>query len=386
MIKVLFIDDEQDVLDGIRRMMSVKKNEWEIYFTNNPGEAIELFKKGFDVVIVDLILKEFDGIKLLNILAREYPQTIRFVLTGYNNEELILRTLKTAHQLISKPTTRTELISRIEKALRLKSLIVNPQLAKLITSSTSLPSLPENYYKMQKELEKEYPTMKKISEIIEEDPSMAAEVLRLVNSAFFNMPKEITSIQEAVNILGINIIRSVTFYVGLFSSAKKIKSKIIKQIDLWKHSVRVGMLSKVLFSILFPNGITTDSAYIAGLLHDIGYMIISNLEGYDEKLKELLADGKNIFEAEKSIFNVTHSEAGAYLLSLWNLPEPVIKAVANHHEPGSVFPMDKLSKVVYLANLYDNKNIFNNIAENYLTPEQIQQFEKVINEQNILSF
>ncbi len=383
MIKILFVDDERDVLDGIKRMMNLKKDEWELRFTTDPAEAIGLFGEGFDVVVVDLLMPKIDGIQLLKILAREYPETIRIVLTGFDDENLILQTVKTAHQLIAKPTTRTELISRIEKSLRLKKLFTNKELAKLVTSSASLPTLPENYHRMQKELEKEFPSLKKISEIIEEDPSMAAEVLRLVNSAFFNMPKEITSIQEAVNILGINVIKSVALYVEIFSYAKKLKSNIVKQIDLWKHSVRVGVWSKILFSIVFPNKITSDSAYISGLLHDVGYLIISNMEKYDEKISAEMKKGAQLFEAEKNIYNVSHAEVGAYLLSVWNLPEPVIRAVANHHEPGSVFPMDKLSKVIYLANLYEHKKKFTEFAGKYLTTEEIKLFEEKLKSENI---
>jgi len=383
MIKILFVDDEQDVLDGIKRMLNVKKNEWELYFSSNPREAIELLKNNFDIAVIDLIMPEIDGIHILKLLAEKYPQTIRFAFTGTNNKELITDTINLAHQLLSKPTTRTEIINRIEKALRLKKLFTNKNLAALITGENRLPTLPENYFKMQNELEKEYPSLKIISQIVEKDMTMTAQVLRLVNSAFFSIPKEITSIQEAVNMLGINVIKSIVLYVELFNFTKNLNSKIIKQLNIWQHSIKIGLWSKALFSILFPKEITSDSAYIAGLLHDIGYLIISQMENYDVEIRAKLKEGLEIFEAEKNIFNANHAEVGAYLLSVWNLPEPVIRAVANHHEPGRFFHFDKLSKVVFIANLYENKEKFNRVAGNYLTPEEIKQFEEKIEKEKI---
>ncbi len=389
MEKILFIDDDENVLAGLKRLLNPYRKKWEMFFLRDALSALKLLEKEqIDVVITDLLLPNLDGIHFLDLISKRFPNTIRIVLSGYDDEKTIFQTVKTAHQFIHKPVSREELISRVEKSIKLKDLIANERLSGIIGSIDSLPTLPENYFQLEKELRSKDISIKKIASIIEKDPTMAAEILRLVNSAFFSLTYEISDIQQAISILGMTKIKSLVLYYEIFKKAPEIKSKFIDLKKLWEHSVQVAKLSQAVSAELFPHMRKKDSAYVAGLLHDIGYLTIGNIDNYDELLENKLLNGQKLHDAEYEVFGVSHAEVGAFILSVWNLPEPIITAVAQHHKDPASCEMSHFSKIIAIANCrINNSDNFREKWEFYLTDSQFEKteeiFEEITNEEKV---
>ncbi len=382
MEKILFVDNDENVLAGLKRLLNPLRKKWQLFFATTGEEALKILgEENIDVVITDLLFPNYDGVHFLDLISKKFPDTIRIILSGYSDEKTIFKIVKTAHQFINKPVSREELVNRVEKSIKLKDLIANEKLSGLIANIDSLPTLPENYLLLEKELRSNDISIYKISKIIEKDLTMTAEILRLVNSAFFSLSYEISDIQQAISILGMNKIKSLVLYYEIFKKSGKIKSKLIDLSKLWKHSIEVAKLSQALFKELFPNKQEKDSAYVAGLLHDIGYLTISNVEDYDSLIEPKLEAGLNLWQAEYEVFGVSHAEVGAFVLSVWNLPEIIIKAVANHHKVLEGSPTSHFDKIVALANCrFTDKEKFKEKWKFYLTEEQFNKVEKYVSE------
>ncbi len=385
MEKILFVDDDVNVLAGLKRLLYPLKKNWEMFFFEDALSALEFLNNNtVDVVITDLLLPHLDGVHFLDMISKKFPNTIRIVLSGYSDEKTIFQIVKTAHQFIHKPVGREELVSRVEKSLKLKEVIAGEKLSGIIAMLEDLPTLPENYLKLEKELQSKDISLARISKIIQNDPTMTGEILRLVNSAFFSFTNEISDIQQAISILGMNKIKSLVLYYEIFKKNKKLKSKLIDLKKLWEHSIEVARLSLKVFKEISPNQRDRDSAYVAGLLHDIGYLTISNIGNYDEIIMPLMKNGLTQYAAEYEAFGVSHAEVGAFVLSVWNLPEPIIKAVAEHHMNSERENLSHLSKIISLSNCrLQEPEKFRERWNFYLTEEQFEKIEKFVNEVNL---
>jgi putative nucleotidyltransferase with HDIG domain len=250
--------------------------------------------------------------------------------------------------------------------MALRGILKDKKLIKIVTGVGNLPSLPDLYYKLIDELNSEESSLKKIGDIIAKDIIMTAKILQFVNSAFFGLPQTISNPHQAVNQLGTNIIKSLILSIGIFSAFNKVNSQGFSLEHLWDHSMKVGALSKKIFLIETSDIKKSEDAVIAGLLHDIGKLILIQTEGYSKKVGDLLME-KEITEseAEYEIFCTSHAEVGAYLLGLWGLPEVIIESVAFHHNPsGARSSSFSILTALHVANaFFSHRELPKNFAE-----------------------
>ena len=208
---------------------------------------------------------------------------------------------------------------------------------------------------------------------------MAGEILRLVNSAFFSLPYEISDITQAISILGLNKIKMLVLYYEIFNNQDLPSSKVINIQKLWEHSIATGKLAQAVYKEIFPLGKEEDSAYVAGLLHDIGYLTISQLENYDDLILQKTEEGLPVYQAEYELFGISHAEVGAFILSVWNLPEQIIKAVGEHHNDPLDESESNLSSVVALANWrLSFPESFREKWKFFCTAEQLEKIDKIV--------
>ena len=184
--RVLFVDDEPNVLAGLRRMLRDQRKMWDMKFAAGGADALEVMESNeFDVVVTDMRMPGIDGAELLNRVANLYPNTVRLVLSGQSEHERIFRAIGPAHQFMSKPCDPQVLVSTVNRACGLKDQLTNEDLKNLVSQLTELPSLPITYRELVDELESDEASLDRVSEKIESDIGMTARVLQLVNSSFF---------------------------------------------------------------------------------------------------------------------------------------------------------------------------------------------------------
>ncbi len=168
---------------------------------------------------------------------------------------------------------------------------------------------------------------------------MSAKVLQLVNSAFFGLARHVETVEQAVTLLGTEIIKSLVLSNAAFSQFLP-RSKRFSPESLWRHSLLVGAIASAIAKAEGADRATVGEALQAGILHDIGQLILATYkaECYDEVLAAAAESNVPRYMAEADAFDATHAHIGAYLLGLWGLPDNTIEAVAFHHEPQSVAP------------------------------------------------
>jgi len=356
-LRVLFVDDEPRVLQGLKRMLYGMRNEWDMVFAESGEQALELFcQRPFDVIVTDMRMPGMNGAELLARVSEKYPDTIRFILSGHSDQNLILKSVGTAHQYLSKPCDAETLKNAVKRASELRKLLADESVSTLAKQIKTLPSFPKVYLDLMNELKSPDTSIQKIGEIISRDIGMTAKVLQLVNSAFFGLPRRVTDPAQAVSLLGLDVIKGLVFTVHIFSELKVDRAAGIDPDRLWRHSMNVGRLAKRVAASVSNEA--SGDALIAGLLHDAGkLMLAANVpEQYREAVERAKSEDKPMFEVENDVFGMSHAELGGYLLGLWAFPDTIVEALAYHHKP-SLSAATELSPVlaVHVADAIDHE-------------------------------
>lgn len=355
---ILFVDDEPNVLMGLRRMLRPMREKWDMLFANSGEEALDLLAKTHvDAVVSDMRMPGMDGPKFLRQVMREHPDVIRFALSGYSDQEMVGQSIAPTHQYLTKPCDEKQLVTALEQAMGARDLVPNKIILDKIARVEHLPVLPEVYNRITAELAKGEPSPKLIGDIVARDVGMSANILKLVNSAYFGLPRHIAAPQQAVIVLGINVVRSVILSLHVFSSFENIGRVSFSLPMLWGHSMRTGAMARAISRHEGLPKDDSDHAYIAALLHDVGKLLMEAHcpEECERVQEEVRAQNRRVAEVEHELLGLTHAEVGAYLLGLWGLPEAVVQAVARHHHAKSAQPGIGVENIVHFANLLDHE-------------------------------
>jgi putative nucleotidyltransferase with HDIG domain len=357
--RILFVDDEPSVLEGLERMIFAMGPEWEAEFASGGDEALEMLdEEEFDVVVTDMRMPGMDGGELLARVKERHPGVVRIVLSGHSDREMVLKTVRPAHQFLSKPCTPERLREVVDSALGLRDIQMDKQVRHVVSRIESLPSLPELYLKISEELDKQEPSLKRVGELIAEDMGMSASILKLVNSAFFGLCRKITSPQQAVNLLGVDTLKGVVLSAHLFSSFDFKDYPDFSLAKLWEHCTTTARMARTIAQTREEHRKTQDECFVAGLLHDVGKLVLATHfpENYRSVLDTVQAENRTIWEVEKVVVGATHAEIGAYMLGLWGLPLPVVSAIAFHHEPCRIgFSGFSTTHAVHAANAFEHE-------------------------------
>lgn len=331
--RLLFVDDDSMVLAGLRRSLHGMRQEWEMQFVDGAAAALEALQKdSYDAVISDMRMPGMDGAELLDQVKQKYPGVVRMILSGQSSREAVYRSINPAHQFLSKPCDPQELSSRLTQAFAMRDLLANPSVKTVISRLRSIPSLPTLYEEVTAELRKENPSFTQIAKIISKDVGMAAKILQLANSAFMGTGGRVSSLVQALTLIGTETVRTLVLSVHVFSQFDG-KAQVAAVLPaLWEHSVTVSSLAQRIAASENCAKAVAEESFTAGLLHDLGKVVL---------LSELPREYQQIFQSkpeagkdlEQERLGCTHAEVGAYLLSIWGLPLSLVQAVAFHHRP-----------------------------------------------------
>jgi len=334
-LRILFVDDDKYDLDSMRSMFEYMAADWDMLFSGSGEEALSLVKDGtIDVVIADMKMPDMDGAELLEKIKEIEPSVLRVVISGYSDKEMLMRATKSAHQFLPKPVNPQVLKKIIDKVYSLQGILKNRNIIKLTTSIKSLPALPDLYIKIEDELRRPNPSIKKIDDIISKDMVMTAKILQVVNSAFFGLPQRIINPLQAINFLGMEVIKALVLLVHFFS-AERVPDFMRGHIGkLWDDSLKIATLAKkIAISEKFDSK-KVEEAFIGSLLHDIGKLVLWQVPDYFMNIARQKNDFHiSVSEAEYILYETSHAEVGAYLLGIWGLPDSLIEMVGYHHKP-----------------------------------------------------
>ena len=358
MKRLLFIDDEENVLNGLQRMLRPMRHEWEMQFVNSGAEALQLLARTpYDVVVSDMRMPVMDGPKLLKEVQGRYPHIVRIVLSGQSDRLMIAEARGATHQYLGKPCKSDILKATISRVCRLQGLLADDELRNLVAGMSTVPTLPRLYQQLVRELDTDSPSMRTISAIIAKDLGMTAKVLQVANSTLNDRGDCVATAERAAGMLGLETIQSIV-RTGEGCSVWSADASTGLDIErLWERSVETSSLAQAIAQAEQAPPQMIELAATAGMLHDLGALILAGHAGERYSAAVQLARESHIplWKAEQQIFGATHGEVGAYLLGLWGIAEPVVDAVAYHHMPsrhaGQTFsPLTAVNVAEYLQN------------------------------------
>jgi HD-like signal output (HDOD) protein len=276
-----------------------------------------------------------EGVGLLDRIHAEYPRTIRILLAGAVDSEHRMADVQGSHLILPKPCDPGTLKNAIQRALSIDLWLANDKLRELVARMRTFPIVPSLYLEVINALKSPHTTTVEVGAIIAKDMAMMTKLLQVTNSACFGLPRKISDPVEAVGILGFETVKSMVITLKLISQYDKVKPVYFSIDRLWRHSTEVARASRRLALTQTEDAALAESAFTAGLMHDLGKLVLaSNFDGQYSGAQELARrQSLPLWEVEKQIFGATHGEIGAYLLGLWGMPLDLVEAAALHHNP-----------------------------------------------------
>jgi len=222
-------------------------------------------------------------------------------------------------------------------------------LTRVIERIIDLPTLPTIFAHVNTLLQDPHTTAAEVARLIESDQALASRVLRLVNSSFFGFGRKVSRVGQAITLLGFNAVRSTVLSVSVFDSFDGASVSGFLRPKFWQHSTGVGLIASSLAKGV--PGVHHGEAFAAGVLHDIGKLVLDRYlpEDFTEILLRVRTRGISLREAEREVLGVSHAEIGEYLAEKWNLPHGLVESISLHHTPSVMRSNPSLVSIVHLA-------------------------------------
>ncbi len=352
---VLFVDDDPNILHGIKRTMRSLQNHLESDFAKNASVALtKMAARPFDVVISDMRMPGMNGADFLDEVQSVYPHVIRIILSGQSDEDLIMRSLGSAHQYMAKPCNSDTIKRTVDRACAIQDHLLDDGLKKMVTGLSCLPTLPSLYTQLVEELQSVEGSLDRVGEIISQDVALCTKMLQIVNSAFFGLARPIANAKVAVHHLGFETVKSLVLSVKVVEEFSHPEPRGFTMEGLLNHCVRTGLLAQAICKSEHTDQEFIDQALTAGMLHDVGKLILAHdcPEAYISIMNWQRIHSVTKEQAELAVLGSTHSHVGGYLLGAWGLPPSIVEAVLYHHHPSQIdFERFSPLTAVHVANV-----------------------------------
>lgn len=336
---MLIVEAEVAVHHSVEPILSDRRGQWNVTFAKSAAAAIDLIaSKSFDVVISDLHLSgKRNGVELLMETRARLPHSARILFSSYSDQRSALQHAGLVHQFLPKPCPPEWIQSSIERIAMIHSLLPDPAVRRAISSLERVVSLPSLYLQLLRQIQSVETAIDDIAETVSQDVGMTAQVLKLVNSAFFGLPQPTSDMAQAVSFLGIDTLKYLVLALGVFAQFEDRELGGLTLEALWSHSVRTAHAAKFIAKQQGAKREVVEDAMAAGLLHDLGKLVLAS--HFPDKCEQAKANAieheAEWLVEERALFGFDHADVAGYLLGLWGLPLSVLQAVAFHHLPGN---------------------------------------------------
>lgn len=330
MKRILFVDDESAILEGLRNVFRRERRHWDMAFAERGEAALAMLaERPFDVIVSDIRMPGMNGLELLERVRQEHPGVVRIALTGYADRDLVAEASAVTHQQLAKPCEPEALRSVLQRACAFRDFLANDDLRRVVGALGGLPSVPSSYQALSQAIADPGVSMKRLADIVGRDVGVASRVLKFVNSAYFGLSKKTGSLEEAIVCIGLNALRHMVLTIEVFGAIPAGVPEYSPS-DLEAHAVLTARVARRMVPARHA-----ELAFAAGLLHDVGKLVLVTRlpDACRDAAARARREGRPLHVAEKEVVGADHAELGAYLLGLWGLPAGVIEAVGRHHAP-----------------------------------------------------
>lgn len=236
----------------------------------------------------------------------------------------------------------------------------NKSIVRLNRYIDSMPSLSITMSKILEVTKNPQVTAKDLNKVISLDPVLVGKVLKLINSAYYGLSNKVTSLVTAIIMLGINTIKNLALSTAVLGNVKKGESFISLNVDgFWRHSIGVGVTSKLIATKIGIPSNLREEYFIGGLLHDIGKIPLNVIfqEEYLKAIRQADFTKSQLVDMEGQLIGITHCEVGNLIAEKWKLTDETFECILHHHDPNLSSDKNfKLVASVYIANIYCNLN------------------------------
>lgn len=328
--RILFVDDEPNILSALRRVLRSKRTVWKAEFANSGKEGLDLLDANpFDLVVSDMKMPEMDGAEFLGHVSAQHPSSIRIALSGHSEKEKILKCIGPTHQFLSKPCEHQLLIETIENALDANEYVPDERQRLLATALCTLKTPASAYQTLIDSLDTNA-SAESVYKTIEGDLSLTANLLKITNSAYFNVNatrrQELPTFAQIQN-LGTDTIASLAHEAHVIQSIDEGSNLQREVQELSTLSLRIGKQANAIARSLNLSESEQALAQIAGSLSQLG----PYLQATQANPSESSGNAKNTEE-------LAPEKLGAYLLSIWGFDSRIAEAIAYQNRPSESRP------------------------------------------------
>ena len=250
------------------------------------------------------------------------------------------------------------------------TVTIDNKIKQVIANIRNLPTPPVVFHQIQKVINDPTVSADHIASILAEDPAMSVKVLKLTNSAFYGLSREIDSVKQAIVIVGMEAIKNLVLSASVLDMFKGKNVDQEYNESYWRHSLATAFCSRLLARKERSRGIVDpDAAFSAGLLHDVGKMVISCFlpKEYGKFKEERESDRESLdYEVEDRVLSFNHAQIGGFLSVQWKIPQKLGNAIIYHHQPQKCEEEDALPYVVYIANYLAKKTFYDSGNEHLI--------------------
>ena len=333
---ILLVDEDELVLKSLTRSLRKLPGEWQVHYAEGVFTASDILADvPIDILISEIRLAGDNGRMLLETAREVRPQAARIILTGQVDPNAIFQFYGLAHQLLAKPWDNKVLIETIQRSYLVRGLLANPHMQAILNQIDNLPTIPEVYLELERQLKAEDISLADISSSVIRDPSLTVKIMQIVNSPYYGLPLKVVDPEKAVGLLGIDFLKGILLASGLFQTDAQAGKHTALIDRLWEHSIHTSSIIKQIAKMESLEGDIADTSAIAGLLHDVGKIILGvHFPDEAAAVYQLVQERKlPRWKAELKVLGTTHAEVGAYLLGLWGMPIDLLQAILCHHQP-----------------------------------------------------
>lgn len=328
MPEILLVDDQSQVLAGLRHATHLSRELWTLgWALDGPGALEYLASHRIDVLVADMGIPGAGGTTLVEQVRQRFPETARIVLSDDAKRDAIMSAAGSAQQFLPKSCDAVALIATLDSILAARALVHDPDLRAMLGGLETLPRPPEIYAELVALANQPDSTVTEIAQLVERDLATTAELLKLVNSSFFGLPGEVTSVSRAVTLLGLDVIQALVLAGQAFRPSRKLPAEVAAA-DLAAQGVRACLAVRRTGASAGWSEQAIGQLSVAALLCDVGLLTLAANKPEAWTTYTSLRSELAPREAQLQAFACTAGRAGGYVLGLWGFHPTIVNAIA----------------------------------------------------------
>ncbi|MBO9506728.1 response regulator [Thalassospira sp. A3_1] len=357
-VSVLFVDDDPNVLNGLRRRIMSKRPDWKLRFCTSGAEALKnLDLQGADVIVSDMRMPEMDGAELLRTVARKYPDTARILLSGYSDEKAIQSGSAATHHFLMKPCSDQDVIHAIERGLILRNYLRDPLLIDILYRMSATLLWPPVFQRLHTILQhKGQSSEKELLEFSRDKPGFIDLAHELARREKLILPTDTPDLVTLIDLFGPESVKALCVIWAVHGQQTGFTLDNIEQAI--HRSLVLGQMSAEIARLDGLSHETIDIVRAAAILCHVGLNIMEQVipEKVAASRDHADRDHCDIISAEVGSIGVSHPGVSACLAALWGFKHEVIEDIAFHHRPEAAPTQNSRSLlIVYAAQHFARK-------------------------------